>query len=86
MGGVRAESLQGIVRGGAVKQVQAKAARQTLRGIRGQLRGADVKHFLGKTQRPAADQGGRCRGKLRLARLCQRQVVAIGPLGGPVCL
>lgn len=36
--------------GGAGKQVQAKASRQTLRGIRGQAGGAVVKHALGKTQ------------------------------------
>lgn len=43
--------------GGAEKQVLAKAAGQTLRGIRGQARGADVEHFLGKTHRLAADLG-----------------------------
>lgn len=52
-GWVRAEpeGEKGRGGGGAVKQVQARAARQTLRGIRGQARGgAILKHILGKTQ------------------------------------
>lgn len=49
--------------GGAVKQVLAKAAGQTRRGIRGQARGADVKHFLGKTHRLAADLGEEVQGE-----------------------
>lgn len=57
MGGVRSEPAGAGGGGGAVKQVRAKAARQTLRGIRGQARGADVNHFLGKTHRLAADFG-----------------------------
>lgn len=64
-----------------MKQVLAKAAGQTLRGIRGQARGADVKHFLGKTHRLAADLGEEVQGELRVARLCKRQVVGVLLLG-----